>query len=194
MLAQNFREYFLIEWVEFTPFEFGTAKYGVFGKIEDFGGKYYKGRLVKKYAESPLHYLQGGLNERGGIRVPRWGRGLVLAVGKRVREWDPQLSLLNLQTIIRIIGVFYVFCLFPLGIWGSAFSVILDTLNHEDHAHKTETERQTDMGRYRVILKFLSLTPSPVASVKIVHLLRILWTIERKFFRSAGVQKLTSKH
>ena len=51
-----------LEWVEFTPYEFGTAKYGVFGKIGDFGGKYYKGRLVKSYHESPLHYLQGQLN------------------------------------------------------------------------------------------------------------------------------------
>ena len=71
----------------------------------------------------------------------------------------------------------YCFFMFPvffaLGIWGSAFSVILDTLNHEDHAHKTETERQADMGRYRIILKFLSLTTSPVGSEKTVHLLQI---------------------
>ena len=35
------------------------AKYGVFGKTEDFGGKYYKGNLIKKFEESPLSYLQG---------------------------------------------------------------------------------------------------------------------------------------
>ena len=52
-----------IEWVEFTPHEYGTAKYGVFGKIDHFGSKYYKGHLVKKYPESPLSYLQGELND-----------------------------------------------------------------------------------------------------------------------------------
>jgi hypothetical protein len=35
------------------------AKIGVFGKVSEFGGKYYKGRLVKKFEESPLHYLLG---------------------------------------------------------------------------------------------------------------------------------------
>ena len=53
---------FRLEWIEFTPHEYGSAKYGVFGKIGDFGGKYYKGQLVKKYPESPLYYLQGTLN------------------------------------------------------------------------------------------------------------------------------------
>lgn len=49
------------EWVEFSPFEYGIAKYGVFGKTEEFGGKFYKGSLVKKYEEPPLHFLQGTL-------------------------------------------------------------------------------------------------------------------------------------
>ena len=48
-----------LEWVEFTPYEYGIAKYGVFGKTKEFGGKYYKGQLVTKFQESPLHYLQG---------------------------------------------------------------------------------------------------------------------------------------
>ena len=51
--------YFILEWVEFSPFEFGMAKFGIFGKTSDFGGKYYKGQLVKKFEESPLHFLQG---------------------------------------------------------------------------------------------------------------------------------------
>ena len=51
----------LLEWVEFSPFEYGIAKYGVFGKTREFGGKFYKGRLVKKFEEPPLHYLQGML-------------------------------------------------------------------------------------------------------------------------------------
>ena len=48
-----------IEWVEFTPFEYGMAKYGVFGKTSEFGDKFYKGGLVKKFEESLLSYLQG---------------------------------------------------------------------------------------------------------------------------------------
>lgn len=35
------------------------AGLGVFGKTTEFGGKYYKGRLVKKFEEPPLHYLLG---------------------------------------------------------------------------------------------------------------------------------------
>ena len=54
---------FCLEWVEFTPFEYGMAKYGVFGKIEEFGGKFYKGSLVKKFEEPPLSYLQGNFTE-----------------------------------------------------------------------------------------------------------------------------------
>ena len=48
-----------LEWVEFTPFEYGSPGFGVFGKTSHFGGKYYKGRLVTEYGEPPLHFLQG---------------------------------------------------------------------------------------------------------------------------------------
>ncbi|XP_046861058.1 cytosolic phospholipase A2-like isoform X1 [Xenia sp. Carnegie-2017] len=47
------------EWVEFTPFEYGSRRLGVFGKTSHFGVKYYKGRLVTEYGEPPLHFLQG---------------------------------------------------------------------------------------------------------------------------------------
>ncbi|XP_028400819.1 cytosolic phospholipase A2-like [Dendronephthya gigantea] len=73
------------EWVEFSPFEYGIAKYGVFGKTGEFGGKYYKGSLVKKYEEAPLHYLQG--------------------------------------------------------IWGSAFSIILNTLKDRNKKSEEETKK-----------------------------------------------------
>jgi hypothetical protein len=58
-----------LEWIEFTPHEYGSAKYGVFGGLSDFGGKYYKGHLVKEYPESPLHYLQGTLNFQTSVTV-----------------------------------------------------------------------------------------------------------------------------
>ena len=50
-----------MDWISTGPFEYGIAKYGVFGKTREFGGKFYKGRLVKKFEEPPLHYLQGML-------------------------------------------------------------------------------------------------------------------------------------
>ncbi|XP_046840432.1 cytosolic phospholipase A2-like isoform X1 [Xenia sp. Carnegie-2017] len=78
------------EWVEFTPYEYGFAKYGVFGKTKDFGGKFYKGQLVKKYKEPQLSYLQG--------------------------------------------------------IWGSAFSIILNTLTNKDD--KSDHEIQSEMAKH----------------------------------------------
>ncbi|XP_046839546.1 cytosolic phospholipase A2-like isoform X2 [Xenia sp. Carnegie-2017] len=78
------------EWVEFTPFEYGFAKYGVFGNIKDFGGKFYKGQLVKEYNEPPLSYLQA--------------------------------------------------------IWGSAFSIILNTLHKKDN--KKEHEIHSEMAKH----------------------------------------------
>lgn len=47
------------EWVEFSPYEVGLCKYGVFVKTEHFGAKFYKGRMIRYNTEQPLHYLQG---------------------------------------------------------------------------------------------------------------------------------------
>ncbi|CAH1786701.1 unnamed protein product [Owenia fusiformis] len=47
------------EWVEFSPFEIGMPKYGVFMKPHHFGSKFYMGRLLKEHNEPPLHFLQG---------------------------------------------------------------------------------------------------------------------------------------
>ncbi|CAL4121649.1 unnamed protein product, partial [Meganyctiphanes norvegica] len=46
------------EWVEFSPYEIGLAKYGTFMETEDFGSKFFAGKRVKKLNEFPLHYLQ----------------------------------------------------------------------------------------------------------------------------------------
>ncbi|KAK2562311.1 Cytosolic phospholipase A2 [Acropora cervicornis] len=46
------------EWVEFTPYEIGMDKYGTFMKTELFGSKFFCGKLVEKFPESPLYYLQ----------------------------------------------------------------------------------------------------------------------------------------
>ena len=86
--------------MEFTPFEYGIAKYGVFGKTKDFGGKFYKGRLVKPFEEPPLSYLQGEL--------------LVIA--------EQRIIFIVKLCIINMCNIYY------LGIWGSAFGISLYTL------------------------------------------------------------------
>nr|XP_053651300.1 cytosolic phospholipase A2-like isoform X3 [Cherax quadricarinatus] len=47
------------EWVEFSPFEIGIAKYGTFMKTQDFGCKFIVGKKIKHFDEFPLHFLQG---------------------------------------------------------------------------------------------------------------------------------------
>ncbi|XP_053553802.1 cytosolic phospholipase A2 delta-like [Bombina bombina] len=47
------------EWCEFSPYEVGLLKYGAYIRSEDFGSKFYMGRLTKKLPESRICYLQG---------------------------------------------------------------------------------------------------------------------------------------
>lgn len=47
------------EWVEFSPYEIGIAKYGTFMKTEEFGNKFIIGKKIKHFDELPLHFLQG---------------------------------------------------------------------------------------------------------------------------------------
>lgn len=47
------------EWVEFSPYEIGIAKYGTFMKTQDFGNKFIVGKKIKHFDELPLHFLQG---------------------------------------------------------------------------------------------------------------------------------------
>lgn len=49
----------MTDWVEFSPYEIGMAKYGTFMAPELFGSKFFMGSVVKKYEENPLHYLMG---------------------------------------------------------------------------------------------------------------------------------------
>ncbi|NXU36485.1 PA24E phospholipase, partial [Drymodes brunneopygia] len=46
------------EWVEFTPYEVGLQKYGVFVRTEDFDSEF-MGRLMKKVPESRICFLEG---------------------------------------------------------------------------------------------------------------------------------------
>lgn len=47
------------EWAEFTPYEVGLLKYGIYIRTEDFGSEYFMGRLMKRIPESRFCYLQG---------------------------------------------------------------------------------------------------------------------------------------
>lgn len=52
-------ELMFADWVEFTPYEIGMAKYGTFMTPDLFGSKFFMGKVVKKYEENPLHFLMG---------------------------------------------------------------------------------------------------------------------------------------
>ncbi|XP_077463857.1 cytosolic phospholipase A2 [Stigmatopora argus] len=52
-------ELMFADWVEFSPYEIGMAKYGTFMKPDLFGSKFFMGTVVKKYEENPLHFLMG---------------------------------------------------------------------------------------------------------------------------------------
>ncbi|XP_018609003.1 cytosolic phospholipase A2 [Scleropages formosus] len=52
-------ELMFADWVEFSPYEIGMAKYGTFMPPEIFGSKFFMGSVVKQYEENPLHFLMG---------------------------------------------------------------------------------------------------------------------------------------
>lgn len=47
------------DWVEFSPYEIGMAKYGTFMTPDLFGSKFFMGTAIKKYEENPIHFLMG---------------------------------------------------------------------------------------------------------------------------------------
>ncbi len=51
--------FFFSDYVEFTPYEIGMPKFGAFVKPQDFGSKYYLGRIIDQCDETPLCYLMG---------------------------------------------------------------------------------------------------------------------------------------
>ncbi|XP_024247655.1 cytosolic phospholipase A2 isoform X1 [Oncorhynchus tshawytscha] len=52
-------ELMFADWVEFTPYEIGMAKYGTFMSPGLFGSKFFMGSVVRQYEENPLHFLMG---------------------------------------------------------------------------------------------------------------------------------------
>uniref|UniRef100_A0A671RR91 Phospholipase A2, group IVF, tandem duplicate 2 n=1 Tax=Sinocyclocheilus anshuiensis TaxID=1608454 RepID=A0A671RR91_9TELE len=56
--ALNMKNALCIEkWCEFTPYEVGFTKYGVFIPAQTFGSEYYLGHIVKKLPESGIYTL-----------------------------------------------------------------------------------------------------------------------------------------
>jgi len=66
------------EWLEFSPYEIGMAKYGTFMKTEYFGSKFFCGKLLTPYPEPPLQYLQG-----------IWGSAFTIMLQRVLHEGKP---------------------------------------------------------------------------------------------------------
>ena len=63
------------EWYEFTPYEVGIPKYGVFMNTKDFASKFYMGQKVKSFPEVRLHFLYG-----------IWGSAFTILLKRLVQE------------------------------------------------------------------------------------------------------------
>uniref|UniRef100_A0A673K768 Phospholipase A2 n=1 Tax=Sinocyclocheilus rhinocerous TaxID=307959 RepID=A0A673K768_9TELE len=59
------------DWVEFSPYEIGMAKYGTFMSPDIFGSKFFRGNVVKKHEENPLHFLMGVWGSAFSILINR---------------------------------------------------------------------------------------------------------------------------
>ncbi|XP_038614367.1 cytosolic phospholipase A2 isoform X2 [Tachyglossus aculeatus] len=57
-------ELMFADWVEFSPYEIGMAKYGTFMAPDLFGSKFFMGTVVKKYEENPLHFLMENITPK----------------------------------------------------------------------------------------------------------------------------------
>uniref|UniRef100_A0A8D0BTM9 PLA2c domain-containing protein n=1 Tax=Salvator merianae TaxID=96440 RepID=A0A8D0BTM9_SALMN len=55
------------EWIEFTPYEVGSLKYGAFVHPENFGSEFFMGQLIKQLPESRMCYLHGDVLRYSGI-------------------------------------------------------------------------------------------------------------------------------
>ncbi|XP_061467306.1 cytosolic phospholipase A2 epsilon-like isoform X2 [Rhineura floridana] len=58
-LKDNYSAQDYKEWLEFTPYEMGSFKYGAYIGSEDFGSEYFMGRLMKTLPESRICFLEG---------------------------------------------------------------------------------------------------------------------------------------
>lgn len=102
------------DWVEFSPYEIGMAKYGTFMSPDLFGSKFFMGTVVKKYAENPLHFLMGEYVTERGLKIKAISvvHGLLNAIKQSVRQ-EVELSVCWKTLIWKIshtwIGTVYLF-------------------------------------------------------------------------------------
>jgi len=66
------------EWIEFSPYEIGMAKYGTFVRTMDFNNKFFMGVISKNYHEAPLHFLMGV-----------WGSAFSILFNRLVAKTNP---------------------------------------------------------------------------------------------------------
>ncbi|NP_001080867.1 cytosolic phospholipase A2 isoform X1 [Xenopus laevis] len=64
-------ELMFADWVEFSPYEIGMAKYGTFMPPGLFGSKFFMGTVIKKYEENPLHFFMGVWGSAFSILINR---------------------------------------------------------------------------------------------------------------------------
>ncbi|NXO01778.1 PA24E phospholipase, partial [Rhinopomastus cyanomelas] len=90
------------EWVEFTPYEVGFLKYGAFIRAEDFGSKFFMGRLMKKLPESRICFMKEDI--AGSKSINRYHENSVREVRKTLLykgdEPSPQHRIHELETYL----------------------------------------------------------------------------------------------
>jgi len=92
------------DWVEFSPYEIGMAKYGTFMTPDLFGSKFFMGTVVKKYEENPLHFLMGEMELK--------------SCASRNRAGETTTNPLTACVCVCV-------CVCS-GVWGSAFSILFN--------------------------------------------------------------------
>lgn len=152
------------DWVEFSPYEIGMAKYGTFMTPDLFGSKFFMGTVVKKYEENPLHFLMGEKHVFICSHTKKTGfpqdlqASLIASRGnKRVNEcehiyksrhfrgfliWSVQEQQVQVDTIDTRFKP-DMFFMFFLGVWGSAFSILFNrVLGVKDRAGGSTMEEE----------------------------------------------------
>lgn len=116
----------LSDWVEFSPYEIGMAKYGTFMAPDLFGSKFFMGTVVKKYEENPLHFLMG-----------KWSKSTI-SLFDCFKSW----YILN----------YSVFALF-LGVWGSAFSILFNRVLGVSGSQNKGSTMEEELGIVKTCLQ-----------------------------------------
>ena len=76
------------DWIEFTPYEVGMAKYSTYMRTHHFGSKFFMGALVKEYEEVPVHYLMG-----------LWGSAFSILMERLENESAPSQQIITMSDL-----------------------------------------------------------------------------------------------